>query len=68
MIAETQDEDPRTAVSQHARCKRQTGDYGQFADVEPEILPRPRGEGFAPKDSIDGNAAPRQFIVSVGAC
>jgi elongation factor G len=56
----------RRAVHQHARLKRQTGGHGQFADVQLDIAPRGRGEGFAFKDRIVGGAVPKHYIPAVG--
>lgn len=55
----------RKTVQQHARHKKQSGGHGQFGDVQIEIKPRGRGEGFAFIDNITGGAIPRQFIPSV---
>jgi elongation factor G len=56
----------RRAVHQHARLKRQTGGHGQFADVQLDIAPRGRGEGFAFRDRIVGGTVPKQYIPAVG--
>lgn len=56
----------RAAARHHARHRRQTGGHGQFADVTLEVVPRPRGEGFAFEDRIVGGAIPRKFIPAVG--
>lgn len=55
----------RKTVQQHARHKKQSGGHGQFGDVQIEIKPRGRGEGFEFIDNITGGAIPRQFIPSV---
>ena len=55
-----------SAITQHARLKRQTGGHGQFADVKLHIEPRPRGAGFAFEDKVVGGAVPRRFIPAVG--
>ena len=55
----------RRGTSQHARFKRQSGGHGQFADVELEVKPLPRGGGFQFQDSVVGGAIPRNFIPAV---
>jgi len=55
----------RKPISQHARFKRQTGGHGQFADVQVEIKPLPRGTGFAYDEKVVGGVVPRQFIPAV---
>ncbi len=55
----------RKGVTQHSRFKRQTGGHGQFGDVQVEIKPQPRGEGFAFTNSIVGGAIPRNYIPAV---
>jgi len=54
-------------VDQHSRFKRQTGGHGQFADVQVEITPQPRGTGFEFVDNIVGGAIPRNYIPAVEA-
>ncbi len=41
---------------QHSRFKRQSGGHGQFADVEIQVKPLPRGGGLAFTDSVVGGA------------
>jgi elongation factor G len=55
----------KRAAAQHARFKRQSGGHGQFADVQIEVKPLPRGAGFAFVDAVVGGAIPRNFIPSV---
>ena len=55
----------RKSTAHHARHKRQSGGHGQFADINVEIKPLPRGEGFAFTDSVVGGTVPRQFIPAV---
>lgn len=52
-------------MSQKARHKKQSGGHGEFADVELEIRPLARGEGFAFDDRIVGGAVPKQYIPAV---
>jgi elongation factor G len=53
------------SASERYKHKRQTGGHGQYGDVEMEISPRPRGEGFEFVDNIVGGAIPRNFIPAV---
>lgn len=57
----------RKGTSHHARYKRQTGGHGQFADIQIDIRPQGRGEGFAFIDAVVGGTVPRQFIPAVEA-
>ncbi len=49
----------------HSRFKRQSGGHGQFADIQIEIKPVPRGTGHAFKDAVVGGAIPRNYIPAV---
>ncbi len=55
----------RRPTSQHARFKRQSGGHGQFADIEIEVKPLPRGSGHAFTNSVVGGAIPKQYIPAV---
>lgn len=55
----------RRPISQHARFKRQSGGHGQFADIEIEVKPLPRGSGHAFKNSVVGGAIPKNYIPAV---
>jgi elongation factor G len=55
----------RKPISQHARFKRQSGGHGQFADIEIEVKPLPRGSGHAFKNSVVGGAIPKNYIPAV---
>ncbi|MEM8916199.1 MAG: elongation factor G, partial [Pseudomonadota bacterium] len=55
----------RGTTRQHTRYKRQSGGHGQFADIQIEVRPLSRGEGFVFEDKIVGGAVPRQFIPAV---
>jgi elongation factor G len=57
----------RSAVSQHARHKKQSGGHGEFGDVHVDIKPMPRGAGFSFNDTITGGAVPKQYIPAVEA-
>jgi len=48
-----------------SRHKKQSGGHGEFADVELEIAPLPRGEGFRFGDRITGGVVPKQYIPAV---
>ena len=55
----------KRGIKQHSRFKRQSGGHGQFADIEIEVRPLPRGTGHSFIDSVVGGAIPRNFIPSV---
>lgn len=55
----------RRGTSQHSRFRRQTGGHGQFADIQIEVRPLPRGSGHAFTDSVVGGAIPRGYIPAV---
>lgn len=57
----------RKGTSHHARYKRQTGGHGQFADIQIDIRPLPRGSGIQFEDAVVGGSVPRQYIGSVEA-
>ncbi|QLQ19768.1 MAG: elongation factor G [Exiguobacterium profundum] len=48
-----------------SRHKKQSGGHGEFADVELEVAPLPRGEGFRFSDRITGGVVPKQYIPAV---
>lgn len=49
----------------HTRHKKQSGGHGEFADIQLEISPRARGDGFAFSDRITGGVVPKQYIPAV---
>ncbi|MGB8182465.1 MAG: elongation factor G, partial [Stellaceae bacterium] len=55
----------RKGTALHSRFKRQSGGQGQFADIQIEIKPLPRGGGFAFIDAVVGGAIPRNYIPAV---
>ncbi|MDE1902726.1 MAG: elongation factor G [Alphaproteobacteria bacterium] len=55
----------RKGAALHSRFKRQSGGHGQFADIQIEIKPLPRGGGFTFIDAVVGGAIPRNYIPAV---
>jgi elongation factor G len=55
----------RRGTAQHARFKRQSGGHGQFADIQIEVKPLPRGTGHVFTDAVVGGAIPRNYIPAV---
>jgi elongation factor G len=55
----------RKGTAQHARFKRQSGGHGQFADIQIEVKPLPRGTGHTFTDAVVGGAIPRNYIPAV---
>lgn len=55
----------RVQARAEGKLKKQTGGHGQFALVQLEIEPMPRGAGFEFVDKIVGGAVPRNFIPAV---
>ncbi|NQU07627.1 MAG: elongation factor G [Candidatus Abyssubacteria bacterium] len=55
----------RSATSARYRHKKQSGGRGQFGEVEIEISPRERGEGFEFANKIVGGVISRNFIPAV---
>ncbi|MDA0661517.1 MAG: elongation factor G [Proteobacteria bacterium] len=57
----------RKPVKQHARHKKQSGGHGEFGDVQIEIKPLPRGNGFRFDEVIHGGSVPKNYIPAVEA-
>ncbi|MFV0321073.1 MAG: elongation factor G [Alphaproteobacteria bacterium] len=55
----------RKPAQRQARYKKQSGGHGQFADVQIEIKPQARGEGFIFTETIHGGSVPKQYIPAV---
>ncbi len=47
------------------KYKKQTGGHGQYGDCWLEVVPQPRGHGFAFGNRVVGGAIPRNFIPAV---
>ena len=47
------------------KYKKQTGGHGQYGDVQIEMSPKGRGEGFEFENAIVGGVIPRQYIPAV---
>lgn len=47
------------------KVKKQSGGHGQFAVVELEVSPLPRGSGIEFVDAVVGGAIPRHFVAAV---
>lgn len=57
----------RKPVKQHARHKKQSGGHGEFGDVQIEIKPLPRGNGFRFDEVIHDGSVPKNYIPAVEA-
>ncbi len=55
----------RAQARAEGKLKKQTGGHGQFALVQLDIEPLPRGTGFEFVDKIVGGSVPRNFIPAV---
>jgi elongation factor G len=55
----------KKGTAQHSRFKRQSGGHGQFADIQIEVKPLPRGTGHTFVDAVVGGAIPRNYIPAV---
>ncbi len=55
----------KSGTALHSRFKRQSGGHGQFADIQIEVKPLPRGTGHLFKDAVVGGAIPRNYIPAV---
>jgi len=57
----------RKPVQKHARHKKQSGGHGEFGDVQVDIAPLGRGQGFVFEQKIHGGSVPKQYIPAVEA-
>jgi elongation factor G len=55
----------KKSAQQHSRFKRQSGGHGQFADIQIDVKPLPRGTGHSFIDAVVGGAIPRNYIPAV---
>ncbi len=47
------------------KYKKQTGGHGQYGDCWLEVVPLPRGQGYAFENRVVGGAIPRNFIPAI---
>lgn len=57
----------RKPVQKHARHKKQSGGHGEFGDIQVDIAPLGRGQGFIFEQKIHGGSVPKQYIPAVEA-
>ncbi|WP_419901934.1 elongation factor G [Kiloniella sp.] len=51
----------------HARHKKQSGGHGEFGDVQLNIRPLSRGDGFIFESAVTGGSVPKKYIPAVHA-